>query len=61
LPLLERLGIRFSTIKTAELSPESIAKHRRIIEEGVEVADFDKYLQEFNESRQDRTLPFRDE
>jgi hypothetical protein len=61
LPLLERLGIRFSTIKKAELSSENIAKHRRIIQEGVEVADFDKYLQEFNESRQDRTLPFRDE
>ena len=61
LPLLERLGIRFSTIKKAKLSPESMAYHRRIIEEGVELADFDNYLQEFNESRQDRSLPFRDE
>ncbi|MDD2724854.1 MAG: hypothetical protein PHH59_12630 [Methylovulum sp.] len=61
LPLLQRLGISYSTQKKAEINNESLDYHRRIIEQGVDVANFDAFLQEFNDSRKDRKLPFRDE
>ncbi|ASF47167.1 hypothetical protein [Methylovulum psychrotolerans] len=60
LPLLQRLGIRYSTLKKED-NNESLAYHRQIIERGVDMADFDGFLQEFNDSRQDRHLPFRNE
>jgi len=61
LPLLQRLGISYSTLKKEDSNDQNLDYHRRIIEQGVDVADFDAFLQEFNDSRQDRKLPLRDE
>lgn len=61
LPLLQRLGISYSTLKKEDINDQNLDYHRRIIEQGVDMADFDGFLQEFNDSRQDRKLPFRDE
>jgi hypothetical protein len=49
LTLLQRLGISYSTLK--ETTNENLDYHRRIIEQGVDIEDF-------NDSRQDRNLPF---
>ena len=49
LSLLQRLGISYSTLKKEEVNNENLDYHRRVIEQGVDLADFDAFLQEFNE------------
>jgi len=61
LPLLQRLGISYSMQKKEDAATENLDFHRRIIEQGVDVENIEAFLQEFNESRQDRPLPFREE
>lgn len=61
LPLLQRLGIQYSALNKKALDDESLAYYRRIVEQGVDQADFNAFFHEFNESRKDRALPFRDE
>lgn len=53
LSLVQRLGISYSMLKKEDVNEESLDYHRRIIEQGVDVADFDAFLQEFNTSRKD--------
>lgn len=57
LTLLQRLGINYSTLKKEEMN-NNLDYHRRVIEQGVDMDDFDTFLQEFNDSRKDRNLPF---
>jgi hypothetical protein len=61
LPLLQRLGISYTMLKKEDINPDSLDFHRRVIEQGVDVVDFNSVLQEFNKSRQDRYLPFDSE
>lgn len=59
LPLLQRLGISVDAPKST-LTPEILAYHHTIIAKGgTDKDDFEAYLREFQESRQDRLLPFR--
>jgi hypothetical protein len=48
LSLLQRLGIRYSILKN--INNEILDYHRHIIEQGVNVANVDTFLQEFNDS-----------
>ena len=58
-PMLARLGVQARPISLN--SPQTEAEHRAIIEAGGEdKEDFDAYLAEFEKSRQDRILPFRE-
>ncbi|MCX7067725.1 MAG: hypothetical protein NTW85_08555 [Methylococcales bacterium] len=56
LTLLQRLGISYSTLN--ETTNKNLDYHRHIIEQGVDIEDFDSFLQAFNDNRQDRNLPF---
>jgi hypothetical protein len=59
LPLLERLKIRFTP---AEPLPQKTAPANavEIINAGLPAFDnFEEWMQQFEESRRDRTLPFR--
>ena len=63
MPLLERLGISYNVQK--EQTPEDVrTKSDRnweiIMRGGGKVENIEAYLREFEESRQDRPLPFRD-
>jgi hypothetical protein len=59
LPLLQRLGIGYTMLKKEDINLDSLDFHSRVIEQGVDVADFDTFLQEFNNSRKDRCLSWR--
>jgi hypothetical protein len=57
LSLLQRLGINYSMLKK-ETANENLDYHRRIIEQGIDITDFDIFMQDFNDDRKDRNLPF---
>ncbi len=60
LPLLRRLGIIVSN-QTHELNESEIAYHKKVIEKGGKnIPDFGSFMQDFELSRQDRPMPFRD-
>ncbi len=60
LPLLRRLGIIISN-QTHELNESEIAYHKNVIEKGGKnIADFGSFMQDFELSRQDKPMPFRD-
>lgn len=58
--MLARLGVRVRPPEQI-ISPEEEAMHRDIVEAGGDDReDFESYLAEFERSRQDRDLPFRE-
>lgn len=57
LSLLQRLGINYSMLKK-ETTNENLDYHRSIIEKGIDITDFDTFMQDFNNDRKDRNLPF---
>ena len=60
LPLLRRLGIIISNQNT-ELSESEVIYHKNIIEKGGRnIENFESFMQDFELSRQDRPMPFRD-
>jgi hypothetical protein len=62
LPLLKRLKIRFTKVE-APPSPQDVdqAGALEIIEAGLPAFDnFEEWMQQFEESRDDRLLPFRE-
>ena len=60
IPLLTHLGVGVRPLIDT-LSPEDKARHQAIVEAGGEEReDFDAYLSDFQESRKDRNLPFRE-
>lgn len=60
IPLLARLGVGVRPL-VGTLSPEDKARHWAIVEAGSEEReDFESYMAEFQEDRQDRNLPFRE-
>jgi hypothetical protein len=61
LPLLQRLGINYSALQKDEANDKDIDYHRRIIEQGIDMTDFNAFVQDFDNNRKDRNLPFRNE
>ena len=60
LPLLRRLGIIISN-QNHELSESEMIYHKDIIEKGGRnIANFGNFMKNFDLSRQDRPMPFRD-
>ena len=60
LPLLRRLGIIISN-QNHELSEAEATYHKNIIEKGGKnIENFEGFMQDFELSRQDRPMPFRD-
>jgi hypothetical protein len=60
LPLLRRLGIIISN-QNHELSESEAIYHKNIIEKGGKnIENFEGFMQDFELSRQDRPMPFRD-
>jgi hypothetical protein len=60
LPLLRRLGIIISN-QNHELSESEIIYHKNIIDKGGRnIENFEGFIQDFELSRQDRPMPFRD-
>lgn len=58
IPMLTRLGIHVSEAPPV-LSEEEIAYHRRIIERGgKEKPNFEAFLKDFENSREDRSVTF---
>lgn len=58
LSLLKRLEIPYSVV-TKKMMDEPIRNHHKaIIQQGAHQTDFDGFLADFNQSRQDRSLPF---
>lgn len=59
-PMLARLGVQTRPLERG-ISPQDEAMHRAIVEAGGDDReDFDAYLSEFEQGRQDRALPFRE-
>jgi hypothetical protein len=59
-PLLERLGITVINTKPLSNFVSQKEKDWEIIMKGSPKENFDDFMKEFEESRQDRLLPFRD-
>lgn len=61
-PLLERLKIRFTPAEVQPLPQKTArAKALEIINAGLPAFDnFEEWMQQFEESRKDRPLPFRE-
>lgn len=59
LSLLQRLGISFSMSQKETPELQNSDYYRQVIEQGVKINDFDGFMREFDENRQDRKLPFR--
>jgi hypothetical protein len=59
LSLLQRLGISFSMTKEETPTVKDSDYYRQIIQQGVKTENFEDFMREFEESRQDRNLPFR--
>ena len=45
---------------SAKINAQQLAEAHRIIDEGINIENKSDFLADFEESRQDRTLPFRD-
>ena len=60
LPLLRRLRIRFSNPKVTAPKKGELEEALRIIRQGCDMSTFGDALQYQIESRQERSLPFRD-
>lgn len=60
LPLLERLGINIAK-QSGFPDEDNLEYHYRIIDEGVQMEDQEKFLKDFDESREDRQLPGRNQ
>ena len=59
LSLLQRLGISFSMTKKETPTVKNSDYYRQIIQQGVKTENFEDFMHEFEESCQDRNLPFR--
>ena len=61
-PLLQRLGI--SVLQTKPLTPTPVSDNAEtdwnIIMKGIKIDKIDDFMNDFEASRQDRILPFRD-
>lgn len=58
LPLLRRFGVVVSQQKS--VSAEELDRHHAIIDAGADLPGGEEFIREFEKSRQDRPLPFRD-
>ena len=60
-PMLKRLGIGIKEEEKLLKTDKNLAYHQSIVSKGgKDKADFDEFIVSFNESKKDRTLPFRD-
>jgi hypothetical protein len=59
LSLLQRLGISFSMTKEETPTVKDSDYYRQIIQQGVKTENFEDFMREFEENRQDRNLPFK--
>jgi hypothetical protein len=59
-PLLQRLGITVITSKPIEIKPSQSDLDWAIILKGVKKENIEEFVADFEVSRQDRALPFRD-
>jgi len=60
LPLLRRLSIRFSNPTVSTPKEGELEEALRIVRQGCDMSSFGDALQYQNETRQERSLPFRD-
>jgi ABC-type oligopeptide transport system substrate-binding subunit len=62
MPLLERLGISYNVqpVQTTEDARTKSERDWEIIMGGIKKDNMDEFLRDFEQSRQDRPLPFRD-
>ena len=60
-PLLERLGIHFSVQKADTKAQERVEREKdwEIIMRGIKIDNMDEFMRDFDESRKDRPMPFR--
>jgi len=61
LSLLQRLGIHYSIFKQEVTETKNLDYYRQIVEQGVNTDNFENFMEDFEQSRQDRELPFRSE
>lgn len=61
LSLLQRLGIHYSILKKETVDTRNLDYYLQIIQQGININNFDDFMQDFEQSRQDRVLPFRNE
>lgn len=60
MPLLRRLNISVSSQNLPAQSPDELTHLHAIIDAGTELTDDETFITDFEQSRQDRSLPFRD-
>jgi hypothetical protein len=60
LPLLRRLNISVFPSPPSGQSADELSRLHAIIDAGTDLSDDDSFLTDFEQSRQDRSLPFRD-
>jgi hypothetical protein len=60
LPLLRRLSIRFSNPTVSTPKEGELEEALHIVRQGCDMSSFGDALQYQNETRQERSLPFRD-
>ncbi len=61
LSLLQRLGIHYSIFKQEVAETKNLDYYRQIVEQGVNTDNFENFMEDFAQSRQDRKLPYRSE
>jgi hypothetical protein len=60
MPLLRRLNISVRPQTKSNQSTDELARLHAIIDAGTELPDDETFITDFEQSRQDRSLPFRD-
>lgn len=60
IPLLKEFNITFEIDENQISEKEQLEKDWEVIRKGIEVDDPEQFMKDFEESRQDRKLPFRD-
>ena len=56
--LLKRRGIHYLALKKEVTNNANLDYHHKIIEQGIDNPDFDNFIEDFNQSRNDRIQPF---
>jgi hypothetical protein len=59
--LLQRLGISYSLNRKETPETKNLDHYRQIIQQGANIKNFAEFMRDFEQSRQDRELPFRNE
>jgi hypothetical protein len=59
--LLQRLGISYSLNRKETPETKNLDHYQQIIQQGANIKNFAEFMRDFEQSRQDRELPFRNE